>query len=195
MSPDDQPPAPRAGDWSVPAPFLLPDGGRCGAFVLGGAAAAAVAVQWTAAPVPTGADWRDAVALADGRWHLGQPVAGNLDGLAVRYRLAVDGPWSAASADRKPLGFPDIPVIPVLLAAPALAGSGRIGAAVAALPGLWTGAPALGFEWCRDGTPIPGATAAELPAGPGRRPDRAQLPGHRDHRGRQPRRDHRPRSR
>ena len=168
VSPDDPPPAARAGDWSVPAAFALPGGGRSGAFVLGGVAAAAVAVQWAAAGAgaPAEADWRDAVALADGRWHLGQAVAGNLDGLAVRYRLAADGRWSPASEDRKPLGFADLPVVPVLLAAPALAGSGRIGAAVAALPGLWTGAPVLGFEWCRDGAPIPGATAASYRPGP-----------------------------
>ena len=63
---------------------------------------------------PAEADWRDAVALADGRWHLGQAVAGNLDGIAVRWRLAAAGPWSAASQDRKPLSFPDLPIVPVL---------------------------------------------------------------------------------
>ena len=173
VSPDEQPPAARAGDWSVPVPFALAGGGRCGAFVLGGAAGAAVAVQWTAAPAPAEADWRDAVALADGRWHLGQAVAGNLVGIAVRWRLAAAGPWSAASQDRKPLSFPDLPIVPVLLAAPALAGSGRIGEAVAALPGIWTGAPAVGFEWCRDGAAIPGATAASYR--PGAADDRTAL--------------------
>ena len=166
VSPDDQPPAARAADWSAPVAYTLPGGGRSGAVVLGGAAAAAVAVQWTAAAAPGEADWRDAVALADGRWHLGAAVAGNLDGIGLRYRLAAEGPWSPPSADRKPLGFADLPVVPVAVAAPALSGTGRIGAAVAALPGLWTGAPALGFEWCRNGAPIAGATAASYRPGP-----------------------------
>ena len=100
-------------------------------------------------------------------------VDGNLDGLAIRWRLAADGPWSAASEDRKPLSFPDLPIVPVLLAAPALAGSGRIGEAVAALPGVWTGAPAFGFEWCRDGAPIAGATSASYR--PGAQDDRTAL--------------------
>ncbi|HVH02472.1 MAG TPA: hypothetical protein VM891_05905 [Amaricoccus sp.] len=160
VRPDDPLPAARAGDWSVPVPYTLPGGGRSGAFVLGGVPAAAVAAQWTAATAPGAADWHEAVALADGRWHLGQAVAGNLEGLAIRWRLTADGAWSPISEDRKPLGFPDLPVLPVALVAPALAGSGRIGAAVAALGGVWTGAPALAFQWCRDGAPIAGATAA-----------------------------------
>ena len=153
------------------SPSRCPAAAARGAFVLGGAAAAAVAVQWTAAGRrPAEADWRDAVALADGRWHLGAAVEGNLDGIGRPLAAgAPTAPWSPASEDRKPL---------VLrrpadgagggCAAPALAGTGRIGAAVAALPGLWTGAPALGFEWCRDGAPIAGRDRGELPAGPRR---------------------------
>ena len=128
VSPDEQPPAARAGDWSVPAPFTPAGGGRGGAFVLGGAAAAAVAVQWTAAPAPAEADWRDAVALADGRWHLGQAVAGNLDGIAVRWRLAAAGlVGGLARTARRRASPARCPILPVVLAAPALAGPARIG--------------------------------------------------------------------
>jgi len=168
LNEDDAPRAARADEWSVPGAFTLPGGGRSGAFVLGGAPAAAVAVQWAAvsapvsAPVspPAEADWRDAVALADGRWHLGAVVEGNLDRLAIRWRLTPEGAWSPASEDRKPLSFADLPVVPVGLLAPSLAGTGRIGASVAALPGLWIGTPALAFQWCRDGAAIAGATGA-----------------------------------
>ena len=109
------------------------------------------------APAPAEADWRDAVALADGRWHLGQAVAGNLDGIAIRWRLAAAGPWSAASRGPQAAVLPR-PADRAACCSPRRRwpASGRIGEAVAALPGLWTGAPALGFQWCRDGAAIPG---------------------------------------
>ena len=60
---------------------------------------------------------------------------------------------------------------PKLLAAPALAGSGRIGTEVAVDPGSWAGVPAptLALQWLRDGVEIAGATASELCARPRRR--------------------------
>jgi hypothetical protein len=59
-------------------------------------------------------------------------------------------------------------VAPVLLRAPQLSGSGRIGAALAADPGLWSGSPApsLTLNWQRDGTDIPGATGTGYVPGP-----------------------------
>ena len=120
----------------------------------------------TCAAVPAEADWRGCVALAGGGWHLGLAQAGNRDAIAIRYRLTAAGAWSPASEDRKPLSFPDLPVLPRLLAAPALAGAGRIGQAVAVLPGLWIGAPALALQWCRDGVAIAGASAASYRPGP-----------------------------
>ena len=80
---------------------------------------------------------------------------------------------------------------PRLLTAPALAGSGMIGAAVGVDPGTWEDAAALALQWCRDGAEIAGATGGELHAGGGGRPDRAQLPGDRE----QSRRQHRGRDR
>jgi len=46
--------------------------------------------------------------------------------------------------------------------APALSGSGLVGAPVTLDPGDWTGSPtpALGFQWRRDGADLPGATGA-----------------------------------
>lgn len=41
-----------------------------------------------------------------------------------------------------------------------LAGTGRIGEAVEADPGLWQGASSLDMQWCRDGKPIPGANGS-----------------------------------
>jgi hypothetical protein len=51
-------------------------------------------------------------------------------------------------------------VAPVLLRAPQLSGTGRIGTALAADPGLWNGSPlpTLNLFWRRNGTDIPGAT-------------------------------------
>ena len=51
-------------------------------------------------------------------------------------------------------------VAPVLLNAPSLAGTGKIGQAVTVDPGLWGGSPAptLAVRWLRNGTEIAGAT-------------------------------------
>jgi hypothetical protein len=51
---------------------------------------------------------------------------------------------------------------PALVAAPALAGSGTVGAPVTVDPGVWDGAPApaLALQWLLDGAAIPGATEA-----------------------------------
>jgi hypothetical protein len=59
-------------------------------------------------------------------------------------------------------------VAPALLSAPYLTGSGRIGVALTADPGLWSGAPApsLALNWQRDGTDIPGATGTGYVPGP-----------------------------
>ncbi len=54
------------------------------------------------------------------------------------------------------------PFPPLLLAVPALAGTGKIGSAVTVDAGSWSGlpAPALSLQWLRDGAEIAGATAA-----------------------------------
>jgi hypothetical protein len=74
------------------------------------------------------------------------------------------------TVEARPLSIP-----PLLLAAPALAGAGKIGSPVSVEPGLWGGLPqpALAFQWLRDGTEIEGATAATYVPGPA--DDRAAL--------------------
>jgi hypothetical protein len=161
---------------------------------VGGGLAAAAAVEWTAAPEPRddGAGWEPCLLRTDGIWvfashdlaaapHLRGP--GAFGDLAIRYRLAPAGPWSQASAGRKEIVIrelgegetPEAPVLPppavapALLLAPTLAGTGEIGTELGLEPGLWTGepAPALGFQWRRDGAPVPGAAARAYLVGPG----------------------------
>jgi hypothetical protein len=59
-------------------------------------------------------------------------------------------------------------VAPVLLRAPQLSGTGRIGTALTADPGLWSGtpAPSLTLNWQRDGADIPGASGTGYVPGP-----------------------------
>ncbi|WP_299134475.1 hypothetical protein, partial [uncultured Amaricoccus sp.] len=59
-----------------------------------------------------------------------------------------------------------VPAPPRMIAAPALVGSGRIGAAVTLVPGLWTGASRISARWRRDGADIPGATGPSYLPGP-----------------------------
>jgi hypothetical protein len=53
------------------------------------------------------------------------------------------------------------PILPRLVAQPALAGPAVVGAAVAALPGTWEGAEALALQWRLDGADIAGATGPD----------------------------------
>ena len=61
-----------------------------------------------------------------------------------------------------------LPVAPVLLAAPVLAGTGKIGSEVTVDSGSWSGLPlpVLSLQWLRDGTEIVGATGAAYVPGP-----------------------------
>ncbi len=43
---------------------------------------------------------------------------------------------------------------------PTVSGSGRLGATLSCSPGSWSGSPSLSYQWLRDGTKIPGASAA-----------------------------------
>jgi hypothetical protein len=84
------------------------------------------------------------------------------------WRRIDDGAWAQASENQ--IAFPiaglqpaaPLPAVPLLLAAPVLAGAGTIGDPVTVDPGQWSGepAPTLGLVWCRDGTPIEGATGS-----------------------------------
>ena len=166
------PPALESADWSALEPVDLGGDNFTGVFALQGAAAVAVAVEWSASD----SEWRPCVVLGDARWRLGGAEGGtghlvaageSLGGIGVRYRLAADGAWSPVSRDRRrlvvPAGAgPEILVPPALILVPALAGTGKIGAEVTVTPGTWAGVPApdLALQWCRDGVDIPSAVAA-----------------------------------
>lgn len=62
---------------------------------------------------------------------------------------------------------------PAVLTAPTLAGTGRIGAAVTVLPGTWSGAPTLAFQWLAGSVAIAGATGTTYT--PGAVDDRKEL--------------------
>jgi hypothetical protein len=139
---------------------------------LHGPLAAAVAVEWTNAANPAsgqaaGPGWEPCHRVGTGLWRLDRLdpeaaarllMAARLDNVAIRYRLEPAGFWSPASEDRKEISLVGGPV---LLAAPALVGSGIVGVPVAVDPGQWSGAPAIALAWCRDGVAIEGATGAE----------------------------------
>lgn len=166
----------RAADWM----FLAASDRDAGSpeILLAGAGAAAVAVAWTSAADPGAAGWRPCIALGNGRWRLeGAAPEREPEGVGIRYRLAADGPWSPVSTDRKTPAAPSpaqIPLLPVLVAAPLLAGVGRIGRPVAVVPGLWSGGVEdIALQWQRDGVAIPGATGTCYLPGP--EDDRAEL--------------------
>ena len=63
---------------------------------------------------------------------------------------------------------PPVPIVPVLLAAPVLAGTGKIGSEITLDDGSWSGLPlpVLSRQWLRDGAEIAGATGAAYLPGP-----------------------------
>ncbi len=141
------------------------------AILLGGVGAAATAVAWTPASGSGAAGWGSCTALGSGRWRLeGVDPGEKPRGLGIRYRLSADGPWSPVSVDRKIPAEPSparVPLLPVLVAAPLLAGAGRIGLPVAVVPGLWSGGVEdMGLQWRLDGVAIPGATGTVYLPGP-----------------------------
>ena len=127
-------------------------------------ALAAVAVEWTdtAAPLDSAAGWQACAAPAR--------VAGGGQ-LRRRQGARAGAGWPALSPGSRralvagvagPQGVTipaQPPVPPFLLLAPALAGTGKVGAEVVVIPGAWGGVPApeLALQWCRDGAEIPGA--------------------------------------
>ena len=180
-----------AGQWSGPEPYDLGGGAFTAAVSL---TVAAAAVEWTQSPdaVPRrrtgGPAWRSApgrwrLDSADGSAPLRPRAAASPDRTALAPRTGGRSPWSPVSEDRRSLELPAAgrPFPPVLLLAPALAGSGRIGAEVRVAPGRWAGlpAPALDLQWCRDGTADPRRHRRGLCARRRRRPQRADLPGRR----------------
>ncbi len=49
---------------------------------------------------------------------------------------------------------------PVASSAPGIAGTPKVGNTLSASSGTWSGASAFGYQWRRNGAPIPGATGA-----------------------------------
>lgn len=139
----------------------------------------AVAVEWTnqAAPLDSGQGWEPCLRLADGSWRFSStdpaPAAaphrrgsGPFPDLSIRYRLEPAGLWSAAAPRKDVVIVADAAsparwVLPVGLTPPSLVGAGEVGSELQVDPGRWEGAPApaLAFEWRRDGVAIPGAAA------------------------------------
>ena len=160
-----------AADWTPLAPADA--GGAIGAFALHGAAAGAGAVQWSRAGA---ADWQPCLALGDGRWRPAATAGLAGEPLVLRYAFAAEGPWSPASPDAKVL-VTGLPFWPFWLAAPALAGTGRIGTEIGVDPGLWVGdpLPSLALQWRCDGVDIPGATGPVFVPGPAEDGRRAGL--------------------
>ena len=155
------PPALTAAQWTAPEALALGDG-RSGATVrlLG---VGAEALRWTLAETPGEADWSACVPLGDGRWRLeglAAPGGTTLAGIGLSRRRTAGGAWSPAPSERKALAAPLLLVAPLALLAPSFSGTGVIGAALTLSTGLWSGtpAPAVTWEWLRDGSPIAGAT-------------------------------------
>lgn len=155
-------------------------------FRLAAALERAVAVEWTnqAAPLDSGQGWEPCLRLDDGTWRFSSSdpadaaaphrrAPGTFPDLAIRYRLEPAGPWSAAAAERRDVEIvadaAATPrwVLPVGLTPPGLLGAGEVGSELAVDPGLWGGAPApaLAFQWRRDGVDLPGATARAYATG------------------------------
>lgn len=131
--------------------------------VVGGPLAEAAAVEWTreAAPIDSARGWEPCLRQTDGSWRFWShdPGAerhrlapGRVGDIAIRYRVAAAGPWSAASAARKEIVIvaeseteerddPTLLAAPFALAAPALLGTGVIGTELSADPGRWGGRP------------------------------------------------------
>ena len=121
-------------------------------------------MEWSRAGA---ADWQPCLDLGDGRWRPAATAGLAGEPLVLRYAFAAEGPWSPASPDAKVL-VTGLPFWPFWLAAPALAGTGRIGTEVTVDPGLWVGdpLPSLALQWRCDGVDIPGATGPAFVPGP-----------------------------
>ena len=152
-------------------------------FKLSGSLAKAVSVEWTdvASPVNSGAGWEPCLRLPNGDWRMSSYDAaagrakhwhepGAFDNIGLRYRLKPAALWSPISKTRKAITIVAVEVgAPALVAAPALAGTGKIGSEVTVQPGLWSGDPVpdLALQWQCGGADIAGATGTSYVPVPG----------------------------
>jgi len=86
-------------------------------------------------------------------------AAALLSGVSVLVTAANSG-GAAETRFRLTVGAAPAAVPPVLIAAPTLAGSARVGEPLAVEPGSWAGDPVpdLALQWLSNGTPVEGAT-------------------------------------
>ncbi|WP_424930080.1 VPS10 domain-containing protein [Amaricoccus tamworthensis] len=89
------------------------------------------------------------------------PTGSVVDGLAVR--VTAENSGGAATAEFL-VTVSEKLVLPVLLTAPVLVGTAKVGQAMSVSEGTWSGTPmpAFGFQWLCDGEPVEGATGREF---------------------------------
>ena len=167
-----EPSAPAAAAPVLLTPPTLEGSGRIGAPLVvtpgdwGGEPAPALTLQWL----------RDGATIEGATAATYVPQAAD-DGCAITCRVTASNAAGTLAAEPEPIGVTrePLPVPPLLIAAPVLAGAGKIGSRVSVETGLWGGLPQpeLALQWLRDGEKIEGATTATYVPGPA--DDRAAL--------------------
>lgn len=118
----------------------------------GGVPAPAIALQWL----------RGGVEIAGATADTYVPQAGD-EGQEITVRVTASNAAGALVAVPEAVvakAATPLPLPPLLLAAPVLAGAGKVGSPLGVEPGSWSGDPAIALQWLRDGAEIAGATAA-----------------------------------
>lgn len=128
----------------------------------------------------TSGSWSPADATVTLQWLRGEAVVGSGTtyttsaadvGATLRVRAsATKSGWTGATSDSaafgpivQPSGSGDPVDAPTSAGLPTISGTARVGSALTASPGTWTGTPTgLSFQWTRDGAPIAGATSPTL---------------------------------
>jgi len=72
---------------------------------------------------------------------------------------ATNAGGSTAAVDDVPGVVAALPAVPANIAVPEITGAGEAGETLRCEPGSWSGAPVFSYQWLRDGTPIPVASA------------------------------------
>ncbi|MCR1782067.1 hypothetical protein KVF89_05930 [Nocardioides carbamazepini] len=129
-------------------------------------------VVWGDAGVGTVLQWLRNGVVIDGLTGPELVLDGLDDGWEVELsvRAVPDGfhAWTGAPVESAPVVV--VNTTPFGAVAPVVTGTPSVGRALTASPGLWRPTVATysyGYQWLRDGAPIPGATAATYPLGAG----------------------------